>query len=226
MRTCWALCVVLGAGVVVVVIWLAGIVPPQTCGGETFPFFAYQLSRTTADIEAVFGQENDACRARMVAALDLASKIYLVAFIVIYSGFLACFFLALRGYGYAGLARVGLILVVATFAFDVVHTLIQLRIIGSLPGPVASLVLLTITGLGKFLGVALAGLCAGGGMFARGGILARLAGAACVVAAFMVAVGVNYVPARPVVPLGLGLVFAIMLLYAMAAAVRRTSVSG
>jgi len=222
-RTYWVLCVVFGAGVIAFAVWLVSIIPTQACGGNlpwgTSPFLAYQLSRTTADIEAVFGQEEDRCRRRMVAALDFANKIDLVAFILIYSGFVACFFLAMRRDGYAALARIGLIATVATLGFDVLETSAQLRITGSLPGPVESLVLLTISSAGKFLGLTVAGMCAGAAMLARSGI-SRLAGVVCVAGAFMVALGLNYLPARPALPLGLGIIFVMMLLYAAVATMR------
>jgi hypothetical protein len=223
-RGYWVLCVICGAGVIALVIWLASVVPAEPCSGNRpwgiSPFLAFQLSRTSADIEAVFGHEGDPCRERMIAALDLANKIDLIAFIAIITVFLACFYLALKHCGYPGLARIGLITVAATFTFAVIEALIRLHIPTALPGPVLSLVLLTIADTGKFLGFAVAGLCAGAAMLARGQLLGRLAGAACVVGAFMIALGLNYFPARPALPVGLGIVFAVMLLYAAVAAVR------
>lgn len=92
-RPFWVLCVVFGAGVTAIFAWFTAVIPSQACSGRlpagTSAFVAYHLPRRTDDIEAVFGREGDPCRAGMVAALDLANKVNLVAFIAIYSGFLA-----------------------------------------------------------------------------------------------------------------------------------------
>jgi hypothetical protein len=154
----------------------------------------------------------------MIVALDLANKVDLIAFIATYNGFLACFFLALIRSGSVGIPRIGLVAVVAAFVFNVVQTSIQLYITASLPGSVLSLVLLTISSTGKFLGIALAGACAGVVMLARGGIPSRLAGAACVAGAFMVVVGLNYFPSRSALPAGVTITWLVMLFYAAAAA--------
>src|SRR5262249_22611001 len=152
------------------VAWLAAITPRQTCSGPQSwgipPFLAYQLSRSTADIEAVFGETGDPCRAKMIAALDLANKIDLIAFINVYCGFLAWFFLALRRYGWTGLAQIGLVAVIAIFIFGLLEASIRLRITGSLPGAATSLTLLSIGDTGKYIGITGAGVCAGIAMLA------------------------------------------------------------
>jgi hypothetical protein len=219
-RPFWVLCVVLGVGVIGFIAWLAAVIPIQTCSGRppgTPAFLAYQLSRTVDDVEAVFGQEGDPCRAAMVAALDLANRVDLIAFVATYSGFLACFFLALIRSGFVGFPRVGLVAVVATFFFNLLQTSTQLYITASLPGTILSLVLLTIGSTGKFLGIALADACAGVVMLARGGILGRFTGAACVAGALMVVVGLNYFPARWALPAGIAVAWFVMLIYAAAA---------
>jgi hypothetical protein len=90
-RLFWVLCFVFGVGVIGLVGWFTGITPSQACSGQqtpwTPPFLAFQLAHTTNDIEAVFGRDGDPCRAGMVAALDLANKVDLIAFIGMYSGF-------------------------------------------------------------------------------------------------------------------------------------------
>ena len=224
-RLFWVICFVLGIGVLGLVGWLAGIAPSQACSGQetpwTPPFLAFQLARTTNDIEAVFGRDGDPCRAGMVAALDLANKVDLIAFIGMYSGFLACFFLALLRSGFTGLARAGLVAAVAACLFDVLETSIQLYITSSLPGTVTSLVFLTIGSTGKFLGLTVAAICAGAAMLARGGILGRLAGAACVAGGLMVVLGLNYSPARPALRAGIVIAWLVMLLYAAGSAMRR-----
>ena len=108
----------------------------------------------------------------------------------------------------------------AAFAFAVIEAALRLHIMQSLPGTVTSLVLLTIGDTGKYLAYAIAGACAAVGMLAHGGILGRLAGIACAVGAVMVALGLNYFPARPALPIGFGIVSPVMLLYVAGASVR------
>src|SRR5262245_10548188 len=224
-RQAWLLCVVLGVGVFALSAWFATVVPGQTCSGQpagTSAFLAYQLARTTADIEAVFGQQGDPCRAAMIAALDLANRVDLIAFIAVYSAFFASFFLALLRSGNVGLARIGFVVVAFTLVCDVLETSVQLYITSSLPGSATSLVLLTLGNTGKFLGLSLVGVCAGAARLARGGVLSRLAGAVCLAAGLMVLVAVNYFPAQAAFPAAGIVLWFVMLLYAMLSAIRPT----
>jgi hypothetical protein len=224
-RRAWILCVVFGAGVLALFAWFAAVVPSQTCSGGqpkgTSALLAYQLARTAADIDAVFGQESNPCRAAMIAALDLANKVDLIAFIAIYSGFFAFFFLALMRSGAPSLARSGLVAVVFTLLCDVLETSVQLYITSSLPGSASSLVLLTIGSTGKFLGLAVVGVCAGAAMLAYGGVLGRLAGAACLAGALLLVAGLNYPLAQRALPAGSALISLVIFFYAVQAAVRR-----
>jgi hypothetical protein len=225
-RRAWILCVVCGAGMLALLTWFTAVVPSQTCGGGqpkgTSALLAYQLARTAADIEMVFGPEGSQCRAAMIVALDLANKVDLIAFIAVYSGFFAFFFLALMWSGDAGLARAGLVAAAFTLLCDVLETSVQLYITSSLPASASSLVFLAIGNTGKFLGLAVVGLCAGAAMLARGGILGRLAGAACLAGALLVMAGSNYSPAQRALPAGSTLICLVVFLYAAQAAVRRT----
>src|SRR5262245_39020781 len=136
-RVAWLLCLVFGVGVAAIFAWFAAVIPTQTCTGRqprgTSAFLAYQLARTAADVEAVFGPEGDPCRAAMVAALNLANTVDLVAFIAIYSGFAASFFLALKGSGSEGIARIGFVAVVFTLLCDGLEPSMHLSI-HSAPG--------------------------------------------------------------------------------------------
>ena len=57
------------------------------------------------------------------------------------------------------------------------------------------------------------------GMLAHGGKLGRLAGIVCAVGAVTVALGLNYFPAFPALPIGFGIVSLVMLLYVAGASV-------
>src|SRR5215468_7678603 len=223
-RGAWLLCVVFGVAVAAIFAWFAAVIPTQTCTGRqprgTSAFLAYQLARTSADVEAVFGPEGDPCRAAMVAALNLANTVDLIAFIAVYTGFPASFLLALKRSGGEGIARIGLVAVVFTLLCDVLETSMQLYITSSLPGTVTSLVFLTIGNTGKLLGLAIVGVCAGAAMLARRGLLGRLTGAACFVSALLVMAGLNYSPAQPGISVGTTLLWLAMWLYAAVAAAR------
>jgi hypothetical protein len=224
-RPFWVLCIAFGAGVIAFVVWFAGVIPTRTCTGPlpggVSALLAFQLARTPADIETVFGPPDDPCRARMIMAMDRANRVDLVGFIATYTVFLACFFLALRRLGAHVVAGVGLIAVVASAAFDVLETATQLHITGALPGSSLSLTLLVIGSRGKFLGLAVVSTCAGWGMFVRGKVPGRVIGSVCIAAAALVVAGLLWLPARPALSAGGAIAWILMLLYALQAALRR-----
>jgi hypothetical protein len=224
-RLLWIFCVLFGAGVIGFVVWFSGVIPTKTCTGAlpqgVSALLAYQLSRTPADIEAVFGPPGHPCRAVMIAAMDRANTVDLTAFIATYSAFLAFFFLALRRTGTGAAARIGLAAVIATALFDVIETSAQLHITGELPGSATSLLLLTIGSRGKFLGLAVVCVCAGLAISARRRLLARAPGVLCIAGGVMVVAGLASAPARAALSAGNGIAWAVMLLYAMQAAAWR-----
>ena len=223
-RPFFALTVVFGAGAIAFVVWFGGVIPNRTCTGPlpagTSALLAFQLSRTAADIEAVFGPEGDPCRADMIAAMDRANRVDLIGFIATYNAFLALFFLAMLRAGSGNAARVGLAAVVATLLFDVLETATQLHITSSLPGSGTSLLLLTIGSRGKFLSLGVACVAAGAAMIARGRALGRVAGVGCAAGGAMIIVAIGYHPARPMLTAGSTVALPLILLYAGAAAVR------
>jgi hypothetical protein len=78
-RLFWRLCVLCGAGVIAFAVWFGGVIPTRTCSGPlpagVSALLVYQLSRTPADIEGVFGRAGDPCRAAMIAAMDRANMV-------------------------------------------------------------------------------------------------------------------------------------------------------
>jgi hypothetical protein len=224
-RPFWMLCLLFGAGVIAFVVWFGGVIPTRTCSGPlpagVSALLEFQLARTAAEIATVFGPVGDPCRAGMIAAMDRANTVDLAGFILTYSAFLACFFLALSRAGAGRAARAGLGAVVATFAFDVLETSTQLHITSALPGSALSLILLAIGSRGKFLGLAVVSFCAGAAMIACGRSVARLAGTACVVGGLLVVAGLADVQLRPALSAGNGVAWLLILLYAAAALVRR-----
>jgi hypothetical protein len=224
-RRLWVLCVLFGVGVIAFIVWFSGVIPNRTCSGAlpagVSALLSYQLSRTPADIEAVFGTAGDPCRAAMVAAMDRANTADLAGFIATYGTFLTFFFLAFRQMGARLVASIGLFAVVAAVGFDVLETATQLRITAELPGSAAALTLLAIGSRGKFLALGVVCLCAGVAMFARGKIVGRIAGTACITGGVMVVAGLAAAPARAALSAGNALAWLVMLLYAAVASARR-----
>jgi hypothetical protein len=224
-RRLWILCVLCGAGVLAFASWFGGVIPTKTCTGPlpagVSALVVYQLARTPAEIEAVFGAADDPCRPEMIAAIDRANTVDLAGFIATYGAFLACFFLALRQTAVDTLARAGVAAVGATVLFDALETSTQLYITGQLPGSAPSLLLLTIASRGKFLGLAAIAACAGVAMVARGKFIGRLAGAACILGGILVVFGLVSEANRAALGLGNAIAWLVMLLHAIQAAVRR-----
>jgi len=224
-RRLWILCVFFGVGVIAFGVWFGGVIPNRTCSGAlpagVSALLTYQLARTPADIEAVFGTAGDPCRAAMVAAMDRANTVDLAGFIATYGAFLAFFFLAFRQMDAGLVARIGLLAVVAAAGFDVLETSTQLRITAELPGSATALTVLAIGSTGKYLGLSVVCLCAGLAMIARGKIIGRIAGLACIAGGVMIIVGLVAVPARAALGVGNMLAWLVMLLYAAAASGQR-----
>lgn len=223
-RLWWTLCALFGLATIGFVVWFTRHIPTHTCSGPlpegVTSLLAFQLATTPAEIEAVFGQAIDTCRAAMVAALDRVDRVDLLGFIPTYGLFLATFLLALRREGVARPAHVGLVFLVVGLAFDVLETATQLYITRALPGSDAELTALTIASRGKFSALAAVALCAGLGLFARGGLLRRIAAIACIVGAGISVAGLAGGPAAAMLPRGGVLSWTAMLVVAVAEALR------
>jgi hypothetical protein len=223
-RLLWVLTALLGLATFAFGIWFTRNVPVTSCTGPlpqgVTALGAFQMARTTGDIEAVFGPAGDPCRATMVAAMDRANTVDLFGFIPTYGAFLACGLLALARLG-ARIARVGLVALVVGLAFDVLETATQLRLTHELPGSDAALTALAVGSVGKFAALALAALCAGLAMLARGGMAGRIAGILCATGAALGAFGLVDPSARPLLALGNALSWVVLLVYAIVAAIAR-----
>ena len=71
-----------------------------------------------------------------------------------------------------------------------------------LPGSAAGLTALAIGSVGKFAALAIAAMCSGFAMIARGGMAGRIAGLLCVAGSALSAVGLAYASARGLLGLG------------------------
>lgn len=164
-RSLWALTLVFALATMLLGSWFSRVVPATGCSmppqrGVT-ALLAFQMARTPADMEAVFGREGDPCRPGMVAALDRANTVDLYGFIWTYGAFLLCFLLAIGRGGGGPAARLGIGVLVAGLGLDVLETATQLRLTGELPGTASALQTLAIGSTGKYIALSLVTLCAG-----------------------------------------------------------------
>lgn len=223
-RPWWILCALLGLATIGFGFWFSGAIPETGCLIPARPgvtsLLSYQMARTPAEIEAVFGRDGDPCRPGMVAAMDRANTVDLAGFIATYGGFLATFFVAMIRSGGGRPARVGLFMLVAGLGLDVLETAMQLRITRALPGSQASLTALAIGSNGKFTLLAIVCLLAGLAMIVRGGIVGRIAGVGCIAGGAIALVGLVDPNARALLTTGNGLAWTLMFLYAVVAALR------
>jgi hypothetical protein len=217
-RSLWALTVLFGLATLVLGSWFSRVVPATGCAmppqrGVT-ALLAFQMARTPADMEAVFGRDGDPCRPGMVAALDRANTVDLYGFIWTYGAFLLCFLLAIGRRGGGPAARLGIVALVAGLGLDVLETASQLRLTGELPGTASALQALAIGSTGKYIALSVVTLCAGVAMVARGRICGRLAGIACVAGSVAAVVGLLAPSHRALLTTGTAIAWVVILVYA------------
>lgn len=124
-RTAWRIC--LGAGLV---IFLLSVMSGeqsliQPCGGlaENYaPMLAFELARSEADLQAIFGASDSGCRETMIASMDSINWVDVLVFIPVYGTFLAAFFFGARSWNMS-LAAIGVKLAVAAVVTDYLENL-------------------------------------------------------------------------------------------------------
>jgi len=223
-RALWALTVIFALATMALGSWFSRVVPPNGCAmppqrGVT-ALLAFQMARTPADMEAVFGREGDPCRPGMVAALDRANTVDLYGFIWTYGAFLLCFLLAIGRGGGGAAAYLGIVALVAGLGLDVLETATQLRLTGELPGTPSALEALAIGSTGKYIALSLVTLCAGVAMVARGGICGTLAGIACIAGSVAAFAGLVLPSHRGLLTTGTAVGWLVMLVYAVVSLLR------
>jgi hypothetical protein len=87
----------LAAGLLVLAVTLLSATqePARPCGNlpqNYAPIIAFELARSAADLDAIFGTEP--CRATMVARMDAINLVDVLVYIPAYGLFMACFFSA------------------------------------------------------------------------------------------------------------------------------------
>jgi hypothetical protein len=73
--------------------------PVRACGGlaENYPpIIAFELARSAADLQAIFGATASECRSEMIARMDAINWIDVLAFIPLYGVFMSAYFSGMR----------------------------------------------------------------------------------------------------------------------------------
>lgn len=186
-RVCYRISV-FGALVVLALTVLARLGPPpaDTCNALApgyEPIAAFELARSVSDLQVIFGQPGDACRAGITATLDQANVFDAAIYIPAYTLFLAFVLLGLRaGTGAGTLARrlagVGAGVAVASALGDYVENAALFQL--SAAPDVASVWMPVLIGATNFkwVGLGLATALGGVVLWTRGG-LARAAIGPC-----------------------------------------------
>lgn len=100
----------LAAGLLVLAVTLFSATqePARPCGNLQpgyAPIIAFELARSSADLEAIFGTQ-DPCRAGMIERMDAVNLVDVLVYIPVYGVFMAFFFLGMRA-RHASLGKLG-----------------------------------------------------------------------------------------------------------------------
>jgi hypothetical protein len=216
----------LAAGLLVLAVTLLSVTssPPRPCGNlpqNYAPIIAFELARSAADLEAIFGT-TEPCRSAMVERMDAVNVVDVLVYIPAYGAFMAFFFLGMRG-RHAELGTLGFRVAIVAILGDYAENLCLMRLTPALDPASVWFALLPWATAAKWLGLGVAAAIAAvmylRSSTARG--LNILAGLVCA-AAFLSTVAAMAMPARfgPLVSLGIGLSWLIYLITSAAGAWR------
>lgn len=155
----------LGAGLLLLTVVLLGALQPviPVCGNLQVgyaPILAFEFARSIADLHALFGSFPGACRAALVARMDLVNWGDCVLFVPAYGAFLVFFFVGIRA-AQPSLARIAIQVTLIACAADYVENACLLQLTGHVDAPGFWLSLLPwATGV-KWGGLGVAGLLGG-----------------------------------------------------------------
>lgn len=215
----------LAAGLLVLAVTLLSATqePARPCGNlpqNYAPIIAFELARSAADLDAIFGTEP--CRAAMVARMDAINLIDVLVYIPAYGLFMAFFFLGMRG-RQAGLGTLGFRIAIVAALGDFAENACLMSLTPQVdPASPWFALLPWATGI-KWLGLGVAAAIAAAIYLKSSGARALNSVATLICAvAFLSTVAAIAVPAKfgPTVGLGVGLSWLIYLITAAAAAFR------
>ena len=202
--------------------------PVQPCSNlpqNYAPIIAFELARSPADLEAIFGSQ-EPCRAGVVARMDAINLVDVLVYIPVYVVFMAFFFLGMRG-RHAALGTLGFRIAVSAALGDYAENACLMNLTPQLdPASIWFTLLPWATGI-KWLGLGVAGAIAAAiYVQSSGARLWNYLAALLCAAAFLSTAAAIAAPAMfgPVVSLGVGLSWLVYLITAGAASFR--SVTG
>ena len=212
-----------GLLVLAVTLFSATQPPVQPCGNlpqNYAPIIAFELARSPADLDAIFG--NEPCRTTVVERMDAINLVDVLVYIPVYGVFMAFFFLGMRGRN-ASLGTLGFRIAVLAALGDYAENACLMNLTPQLdPASIWFTLLPWATGI-KWLGVGVAGAIAAAIYVKSAGVRVwnYLAALLCA-AAFLSTAAAIAAPAMfgPLVSLGVGLSWLVYLITAGAASFR------
>ena len=202
--------------------------PVHPCGnlpGNYAPIIAFELARSPADLEAIFGSadgEPGDCRSLAVQRVDAINLVDVLAYIPAYGVFMACFFLGMRA-RHATLGTLGFRVAIVAALGDFAENACLMSLTPALDPTSPWFALLPWATAVKWLGLGVAAAIAAAIYWrsASARALNIVAGLVCA-AAFLSTAAAIAVPAKfgPLVGLGVGLSWLMYLITAAAAAFR------
>jgi hypothetical protein len=162
-RTAWRIC--LGAGLVILILtFMSGEQSlAKPCGGlaENYaPIIAFELARSEADLQLIFGPSGAPCRETMIARMDSINWLDVLVFIPAYGTFLIGFFLGMRARNVT-LASLGVKLSIAAIITDYMENLCLMLLTPQLDAASVWLALLPWATGAKWLALGAAAAVAG-----------------------------------------------------------------
>lgn len=171
---------VVAGAVVIVLALIATLTRPTPCGklpSSYAPIVAFELARDARDLHAIFGGPGR-CRTTMIAAMDTANTVDVVAFIPAYGLFLVAAFVGLGRRGRPG-ARAGVMLALIAVGADLVENLCLFGLTPTLDVTSASMKLLPWVTAVKWLALGGAGAAAAAALWPGEGRRHRITAALC-----------------------------------------------
>jgi hypothetical protein len=212
-----------GLLVLAVTLFSATQPPVQPCGNlpqNYAPIIAFELARSPADLDAIFG--NEPCRSGIVERMDAINLVDVLVYIPVYGAFMAFFFLGMR-VRHASLGTLGFRIAVIAALGDYAENTCLMSLTPQLdPASIWFTLLPWATGI-KWLGLGVAGAIAAAIYVKSSGtrIWNYLAALLCA-AALLSTVAAIAAPSKfgPLVSLGVGLSWLVYLITAGAASLR------
>lgn len=153
------------AGLTVLAVTLSGTmkITAQPCGGLVrgyAPIMAFELARSTSDIQKIFGDQPGTCRTAMQTDMDRVNRLDNILFIPAYGAFLFFFFLGMRNRG-RELSRNGAVIAVIACLADYLENMCLFHLSSAPDNSRQWISTLSITTEVKWIGLGIAGILAG-----------------------------------------------------------------